>query len=103
MVASLRVWTKAVRRAGFAKTEYAPPGRFLPIYHCVEKPCQELRERPLLNENITATNTGASDQTMYTHVAALSTCGFRHGSFHHVTGPRIRVRFGAAAVTLLMF
>ena len=33
-------------------------------YHCSEKPCQVLRERPSLKENCTAISTGSSDQRM---------------------------------------
>jgi len=33
-------------------------------YHCVEKPCHVLRDRPALNENCTAMRIGTSDQTM---------------------------------------
>src|SRR5689334_14302773 len=42
-------------------------------YHCSEKPCQVLRERPSLNENWMAISTGTSDQRMYTQVIAPST------------------------------
>jgi hypothetical protein len=37
-------------------------------YHCVEKPCQVLRDRPLLNENWTAMTMGTIDHRMYSHV-----------------------------------
>ena len=33
-------------------------------YHCVEKPCQVLRDRPSLKENCTAIRTGRSDHRM---------------------------------------
>src|SRR3954447_5943396 len=36
-------------------------------YHCVEKPCQTLRDRPLLNENCTAIRTGSRDHTKDNH------------------------------------
>src|SRR3954463_16720777 len=42
-------------------------------YHCVEKPCQTLRDRPSLNENCTAITTGSSDHTMYAQMMVAST------------------------------
>src|SRR3954466_12777204 len=41
-------------------------------YHCVEKPCQTLRDRPSLNENCTAIRTGSSDHRTYSHVIVAS-------------------------------
>ena len=53
---------------GSSKTEPS-----LQQYHCIEKPCQTLLDRPSLNENWIAISTGTSDQRMYTQVMAAST------------------------------
>lgn len=37
-------------------------------YHCVEKPCHVLRDRPSLNENWMAITMGTIDHRMYSHV-----------------------------------
>src|SRR5262249_54079300 len=42
-------------------------------YHCSEKPCQVLRDRPSLKENWIAISTGTSDHRMYTQVMDAST------------------------------
>src|SRR5262245_1746721 len=59
--ASSMLLNRARRRLGSAATE--PTGS--PQYHRVEKPCQELRDRPALNENWMAITTGSSDQITY--------------------------------------
>ena len=47
-----------------SRLESSPTEPSAQQYHCREKPCQVLRERPSLNENCTATSTGTSDHTM---------------------------------------
>ena len=42
-------------------------------YHCMEKPCHVLRDRPSLKENWTAMTIGRSDHRMYSHVNVAST------------------------------
>src|SRR5579859_2116525 len=64
--ASTRLWTIAELYIGSLKTEFGP------VHHCSEKPCQMLRDNPLLNENRNAIRTGASDQTRYTTTTVTS-------------------------------
>ena len=49
------------------------------VHHRIEKPCQTIRERPSLNEKITAMTTGRMDQSRYAIVMPCRTRGFRHG------------------------
>ena len=72
---SFSVWNSAVCRAASYQTERV----WSPQYHRKEKPCQSVRDRPLLNENITAMSTGSSDHTRYSRVMPARTLGLRHG------------------------
>src|SRR3954452_7443461 len=77
---------------GSSKTEPS-----LQQYHCREKPCQVLRDRPSLKENWMAISTGTRDQRMYPHVMAASTYGRRHGLRHGGTRVRIGPETSATA------
>ena len=56
---SLSVWTTAVCRLASCQTERTGS----PQYQRIEKPCQTVRDLPLLNENSTAMATGSSDHS----------------------------------------
>src|SRR5690242_6602992 len=70
----IRLFFRARVRLGSSKTEPS-----VQQYHCVEKPCQVLRDRPSLNENCTAISTGSSDQRTYSQVTVARTYGLRQG------------------------
>ncbi len=59
MIASLYVWTIAVRIAASCRSESV--GSW--VHQRSEKPCHAMRERPPLNEKKTAITTGSSDQS----------------------------------------
>ena len=56
---SFRVCSSAVCRLASCHTDRVGS----PQYQRNEKPCQLVRDRPSLNENITAISTGSSDHT----------------------------------------
>ena len=56
------------------------------VHHRIEKPCQTIRERPSLNEKITAMTTGRMDQSRYAIVMPCRTRGFRHGFLKYPPG-----------------
>ena len=58
--ASLKLCSSACRSSGSSNTELT-----FPTYHCVDRPCQVVSERPSLNEKTTAITTGSSVQAMY--------------------------------------
>ncbi len=76
---SLNVWNIAVRSVGSCQSE--SNGSW--YHHRIEKPCQVLRDRPALNEKITAMITGTIDQNRYPHVIAWRNRGLRHGLLSH--------------------
>src|SRR4051794_10068090 len=82
--------------SAWSRLESSPTDPSAQQYHCVEKPCQTLRERPSLNENCTATRTGTSDHTMYAQVMPASAYGRRQGLRHG--GTRLDCAAGCAAV-----
>ena len=64
----IRLFCSASSRLGSSPTDPSAQQ-----YHCVEKPCQVLRDRPSLKENCTAIRTGTRDHRMYSQVTAAST------------------------------
>src|SRR5215470_10300051 len=69
------VWMTAACRFGSCSTEFTGSAK----YQRQEKPCQTLCDRPLLNENSTASATGTRDQIRYSQVKPSRNHGCRHG------------------------
>jgi hypothetical protein len=53
------LWRSAVLRVGSWRTDRSGS----PVYQRVDHPCAVERDRPSLNENLTATRIGTIDQT----------------------------------------